>query len=221
KDDAASSHPAQRALPHPRCLSYNPHFATFLVLPVSSRLFQQSLWTGVDIAREIERLFGKADASPDLREATQVTWTIMGIKTSFIGYPFPLLHPLKDAGTILPELRGISLADPREIAAMKAYALGRRATARDYVDLYFLLQSGMATLDSIIDDATMKFIIEGERVFSTKLFLEQLCYTKDLEDVYAELRLVSQPGVTLDTIEAFLRQQVKGFLEQQTGATAR
>lgn len=75
------------------------------------------------VAREIERLFGKADATLDLREAAQM-WSIMGIKTSFIGYPFRLLHPLEDAGAFLPELRGVSLAHPREIASMKAYALG-------------------------------------------------------------------------------------------------
>ncbi|MGE5484732.1 MAG: hypothetical protein ACM3X4_06925 [Ignavibacteriales bacterium] len=93
--------------------------------------------------------------------------------------------------------------------------------ARDYVDLYFLLQSGMVTLDSIINDAATRFIIEGERVFSAKLFLEQLCYTRDLEDVDSALRLVIQPGLTLETVEAFLRQQVKGYLERQTGVTAR
>jgi predicted nucleotidyltransferase component of viral defense system len=170
------------------------------------------------ITREIERLFGEANGRLELREATQVTWSILGVKTSFIGYPFPLLYPLEDAGVVVPGLQGISLAHSREIAAMKAYALGRRAAARDYVDLYSLLQSGMATLETIINDATVKFVIAGERVFSTKLFLEQLCYTKDLDDVDAALRLVSQPGLTLNTVEALLRQHVKGYLERKTGA---
>lgn len=171
------------------------------------------------ITHEIGRLFGKAEASLELREATQVTWSIIGIKTSFIGYPFPLLHPLVEAGTLLPELQGMSLAHAREIAAMKAYALGRRVTARDYLDLYFLLQSGTVTLDNIINDATRKFVVHGERVFSAKLFLEQLCYTRDLDDTDAALRLVSRPGLAVHTVETFLRQQVKGYLERQTGAT--
>lgn len=156
-------------------------------------------------------------SSLEMNAATQATWSIRDTRISFIGYPFPLLYPLEDAGMVLPELRGIGLACSREIAAMKAYALGRRAAARDYVDLYFVIVSGTVTLEGIIKDARRKFIIEGECVFSPKLFLEQLCYTKDLEDVDAALRLVSQPGVTLDTVEAFLRQEAKRFLERSTG----
>ena len=183
------------------------------------RVPTEAIATGA-ICSEIERLFGKAEASLELREATQLTWSIFGVKTSFIGYPFPLLYAIQDAGSILPELQGISLAHPREIAAMKAYALGRRATVRDYIDLYFLLQSGLATLDSMIDDATAKFVINGERLFSAKLFLEQLCYTKDLDDIEAPLRLVDRPGFTLETVEAYLRQQVRGYIERQTEATS-
>ena len=55
--------------------------------------------------------------------------------------------------------------------------LGRRATWRDYVDIFFLIKK--FSLDSIIKNSQKKF--KGE--FSEKLFLEQLVYFDDLEIV--------------------------------------
>lgn len=173
------------------------------------------------LSRKIELVFAAADAKPELREAGQTIWSISGTKVAFIAYPFPLLHPLIDAGAISPALAGIALASPREIAAMKAYALGRRATARDYVDLYFILQSEAVTLDDIIEDASRKYVIEGEGLFSTRLFLEQLSYTRDLDDSDATLRLVIPQGLTLGQVEDYLRDRVKEYVEYQTGKALR
>jgi hypothetical protein len=47
----------------------------------------------------------------------------------------PLLFP----GTAY---RGLSLADPRDIAVMKLVAVGGRGSRKDFVDLHFFLKSG-------------------------------------------------------------------------------
>ena len=65
-----------------------------------------------------------------------------------------------------------------EIAAMKAYTIGRRGSFKDYVDLYFIAKDKLTTLNNIISTAEKKY---GE-VFNAKLFLEQLLYTDDIED---------------------------------------
>ena len=109
-------------------------------------------------------------ARPVLQESGQSSWEIGGVRVSFIAHPFPLVYPLQP-------YRGVSLADPREIALMKAYALGRRATARDYVDLYWLLKSRVITLDEIIRHCGPKFVLDGHAVFDARLFLGQLAYT--------------------------------------------
>ena len=49
---------------------------------------------------------------------------------------------------ILPCL-SVKILPVKEIAAMKAYTLGRRGTFKDYVDLYFILKDGHATLEEI------------------------------------------------------------------------
>lgn len=62
------------------------------------------------------------------------------------------------------------------LAAMKAYALGRRAKWKDYVDLYFILNE-RHSVDEI--SKTGKKIFEGE--FNERIFREQLGYFKDID----------------------------------------
>ena len=59
------------------------------------------------------------------------------LRLSFMKAQAPLLFP----GT---PYRGLVLADPRDIAVMKAIAIGGRGSRKDFVDLYFILQGGVS-----------------------------------------------------------------------------
>lgn len=137
-----------------------------------------------------------------------MTWNIGGTMLTFMAYPFPLLEPLVPGEMISRNLAGLSLASPREIALMKTYSLGRRATFRDYLDMYFLLQGQIVT-----EAAPRKFVTGGEGGVSSRLFLEQLTYTRDMEDKDVALELVRGKSVTAGTVEEFLRTQVRQFLK--------
>jgi hypothetical protein len=76
----------------------------------------------------------------------------------------------------------IDLMDIRDIAANKAFTIGRRPKWRDYVDIYFLINDKYLTLERIISLSKQKF---GQG-FSEKLFLEQLTYWDDIEDYKIE-----------------------------------
>lgn len=94
------------------------------------------------------------------------------IKISFIYYP---LLNIKHSG--ITELKnGIKLFSINEIAAQKAYTIGRRGTYRDYYDIYAILHGKHLTLKGIIESAQKVY---GE-IFNPKLFLEQLVYFSDL-----------------------------------------
>ena len=103
------------------------------------------------------------------RVEEQMNLLVGGVKVTFFQYPFPVV-PEDDFKNVfrLPSL--ISLA------AMKAYALGRRSKWKDYVDLYFLLTKHFA-LAEVADKATELF---GE-LFSEKLFRAQLSYFDDID----------------------------------------
>jgi Nucleotidyl transferase AbiEii toxin, Type IV TA system len=72
----------------------------------------------------------------------------------------------------------VPLLSVREIAATKAYTIGRRGAYKDYIDLYFILSEQHAALADIIDIAEKKFGVE----FNSRLFLEQLVFLDDVED---------------------------------------
>ncbi len=60
-----------------------------------------------------------------------------GARLSFLRAQAPLVFP----GT---PYRGLTIADPRDIAVMKLVAIGGRGSRKDFVDLYFHLRSGGA-----------------------------------------------------------------------------
>jgi len=166
------------------------------------------------ITRELGQVFGERSLKQVSRQSDQVIWDVLGTKVSFIAYPFRLLEPLVDAGEFSRHLAGVRLAAPKEIAMMKAYALGRRATFRDYVDLYFVIKEGYASLNDIIASAEEKFVLDNEKLFSTRLFLEQLAYTKDLEDLDAALNLLFDRKVSAEEITAFLKKETSRFIQE-------
>ncbi len=98
-----------------------------------------------------------------MQESTQLDLNIAGIKLTFLAYPFPLINPPVEGELLAPFLKGVLLASPPEIALMKAYSIGRRATFRDYIDLYFLLFEQIVDLAYIEREARLKYIInKGE-----------------------------------------------------------
>ena len=102
-------------------------------------------------------------------EKDQYSVIIQGVRLTFLRYPFkirftcPLDHVIK-----LPSLC--------TLAAMKAYALGRRAKWKDYVDLYFIMKDHHS-LQDIVKEAKKIFHHE----FNEKLLRTQLAYFKDID----------------------------------------
>ncbi|KKR62671.1 hypothetical protein A2643_03925 [Candidatus Nomurabacteria bacterium RIFCSPHIGHO2_01_FULL_39_220] len=122
------------------------------------------------LLKTIESKIKTAD-SVVVNNKKELTFYIESIKVTFLHYPFSHKH-FSVKNNIFP------LASISEIASMKAYALGRRAALKDYVDLYFILSLGMTTLMSIIADATEIY----QDAFNDRLFCEQLLSTEDSDD---------------------------------------
>lgn len=101
-------------------------------------------------------------------EKDEYTFISGGVKLTFLYYPFPVVFSV-DA----PEFKTANLAT---LGALKAYALGRRAKWKDYVDLYFIFKSGCDILEIIKQAHT----IFGS-VFSEKNFYQQLAYFSDID----------------------------------------
>jgi hypothetical protein len=61
------------------------------------------------------------------------------IKASFFHYPYPLVRPVQAAEGLAP------LASLLEIALMKLTAIADRGARKDFVDLVFILRSGVTS----------------------------------------------------------------------------
>jgi len=118
-----------------------------------------------------------------VNETDEYTVLINGVKITFLRYPFHI--EFKDE---LDKI--IKVADLLTLSAMKAYALGRRAKWKDYVDMHFILKNfhGMAEIIK-----TAKEIFSSE--FNEKIFRAQLAYFEDID--YTE-KVVYRKGFEVD-----------------------
>lgn len=143
---------------------------------------------------KIETMF-----SPEIsvNQHDQLTVMINSVQVSFISYPYPIFGQFNN-------WQGLKILTPKTIAVMKAYALGRRATFKDYVDLYYIINLNICPLNEIINSAGKIF---GTK-FNDRLFLEQLVF---LEDVKQEnIKFLDQP-VTKKKIKEFFEKEIKNY----------
>lgn len=132
------------------------------------------------------------------RVSEQLNLTINGVKFTFFDYPFPI-KPV----CIFEKV--IELPDILTLAAMKAYALGRRSKWKDYVDLYFIIKR----FHSIAEISATACAIFGE-LFSEKMFRAQLSFFEDI-DFSEPLEYVS-PAVSESEIREFLVEKALDVL---------
>ena len=126
------------------------------------------------------------------REAGQMNVTVGDVKLTFLEYPFQIAAGMKFQDIIkVPELI--------DLAAMKAYSLGRRSKWKDYVDLYFILK-----YDYSIRQISARASEIFDQLFSEKLFRAQLSYFNDIE--YSEQVEYIVPEVPEDEIRAWLTE---------------
>lgn len=101
-------------------------------------------------------------------EEGQFTFLIGGVQLTFFYYPFKINFPEHFE-------KIIKMPDLLTLAAMKAYALGRRAKWKDYIDLYFIIKK-YHSIEKIIKRG--KEIFGNE--FNERIFREQLSYFQDI-----------------------------------------
>jgi hypothetical protein len=142
-----------------------------------------------------------------LRELKDQSHFILnGVKITFFNYPYKI-----DSSTIIEKIK---MPDLLTLAAMKAFALGRRAKWKDYVDLYFILNSGISLIE-IINKTKLLFNSETSTVFNDRIFLEQLTYYEDVSYEEDVIYLTDNPP-TDDKIKLNLKKNVFDYLNNNS-----
>ena len=101
-------------------------------------------------------------------EGGQFTFFVGEVQLTFFHYPFKI-----EFSEQFNEF--FKMPDLLTLAAMKAYALGRRAKWKDYVDLYFIINK-YHSINKIVERGLA--IFSGE--FNERIFREQLGYFADI-----------------------------------------
>jgi len=134
----------------------------------------------------VEQLADIGPVAVQARAASTLHLTLAGLRLSFLGAQAPLLFP----GT---PYRGLTIADPREIAVMKIVAIGGRGSRKDFVDLYFFLRTG-GSLDTLVDLVRKRF---SKVDYNEYHLLKSLVFFDDAEaePMPRMLRRVSWPEI--------------------------
>jgi len=131
------------------------------------------------------------------RVSEQLNLILNKVKLTFFQYPFDIDTPCKYENVFkLPNLL--------TLAAMKAYALGKRSKWKDYVDLYYILKN----YHTVIQISEKASAIYGD-LFSEKLFRAQLCYFNDID--YSEPVEFLNEKPTENEIKSFLTETALNF----------
>lgn len=149
---------------------------------------------------KIKKFFWEYEVIPVIDTADELTVMLSGdIKLSFVYFPFPKLEDTVKTDSL-------DLFSINDLLANKAYAIGRRKTWRDYVDIYFALKNKLISLEKLIEITAKKF----EGVFFDKLFLEQLSYFDDVGD--GDVEWIGEK-IENEEIKKYLINEVKNYLK--------
>jgi Nucleotidyl transferase AbiEii toxin, Type IV TA system len=121
----------------------------------------------------------------------QLNLVCRDVTFTFFNFEYNVPHPLSVE-------KSITIPSLLDLAAMKAFALGRRSKWKDYIDLFFILRD-YYSLSQICAQANLRF---GE-LFSEKLFRGQLNYFKGIS---FEEQVEFMPGFEVS------EEEVKQFL---------
>src|SRR3989338_4901795 len=99
---------------------------------------------------KVKRAFLGSSVIVTYRTSNQLNLLLDNVKATFFHYEYPVIDPLLT-------WQNVSMASIQEIAAMKAFAIGKRLSYKDYIDWYFLLSENHVALPSVISLAHKKF----------------------------------------------------------------
>lgn len=146
---------------------------------------------------KVKRVFADSSIIVTYRAPEQLNALIDGVKVTLFHYEYPVIDDFV-------MYREVPLASMREIAAMKAFSIGKRLSYKDYIDWYFLLKEKRTDLARAITHAKKKF--GGD--FNDRLFLGQLV---TFEDIIPQKIDFLRDEVEWETVQNFLKETVRNF----------
>lgn len=124
----------------------------------------------------------------------------MGTRFSLFFYPYPLIFPTL-------QYLSLSIANVRDIAAMKIDAIASRGTKRDFIDLYFICQKDSRLAD-LLDIYDKKYGMLASNLMHVK---KSLIF---FDDADADAMPVMLKEVKWDQVKQYFEAEVKNMFRK-------
>lgn len=158
-------------------------------------LFKEKTIRKIDIFNKLKSV----DYKVSFADYNQVNMLANGVKITFFSFPYKV--PTDS------ELKGIiKMPDLLTLAAMKAFALGRRAKYKDYVDLYFIIKNHYSIIE-ISQKAKEIF----KDFFIEKQFIAQLGYFKGINYSEEVVFMIPNPPTEAEVQEFLINVSIDGL----------
>lgn len=155
--------------------------------------FTQSNIDTSKLFEHIKELFGEERVLKNQEEKNTLGIIVDGeIKISFMTYSYEMLQ-----GFVQTDF--FKMASVLDIACMKCSAITSRGVMKDYVDLYFILQT--LSLSEIVSACSIKF-----PSIDTNLIIKSLIYFDDIEN--EPIIYKNNNALNFDVVKAFLEKKV-------------
>jgi len=118
------------------------------------------------------------------------------IKLNFLTYKYKMIRKFI-------EEKDLNIASLEDIACMKLSTITGRASNKDYIDLYFILQKN--SLDNLFKKTIKKF-----PDLDTNLILKSLLYFNDIKN--EKINFKNNNQVEFKAVKKFLEEKVKGYV---------
>ena len=158
-------------------------------------LFKQKNIRKKDIYTKLKTL----DYKVSFADYNQINMISNGVKITFFQFPYEIPLDSKFENYL-------KMPDLLTLAAMKAFALGRRTKWKDYVDLYFILKFHF-TLKEVANKA--KQIFKNE--FIEKQFVAQLGYFKGINYDEEVTYLIENPPSEKEVQDFLINVSIEGI----------
>lgn len=159
--------------------------------------FTKDPFSTTDLFEKLERGFTGFELRKTQEEVNTLSVFVGNTKVSFFRYPYLLLEPL------IKE-KNINLASIADIGCMKCSSIVSRATIKDYVDLYFILQK--ISLKNLLEKCKEKL-----PSLDTNLILKSLVYFDDVID--EPIKYSPNHKISYIKVQSFLVREVKKYVE--------
>ncbi len=158
-------------------------------------LFKEKSIRKNDIYKKLKNI----DYKVSFADYNQVNMVSNGVKITFFLFPYTVSTESELKNTL-------KMPDLLTLAAMKAFALGRRAKWKDYVDLYFILKYHYSF---VIVAQKAKEIFKDE--FIEKQFIAQLGYFKGINYDEEVTYLIPNPPSEEEIQEFLINVSIEGL----------